>query len=83
MDALKRYKDIVPWKSKIQFWYFHLAIVQYGLRYQLQKDHGEEFVLCIFVQDLLKGYKENIQKKTLDGDNVYAEQCYRTVQAGT
>ena len=33
---------------------FRPAIIQYGLWNHLRIDHGQEFVLCILVQDLLK-----------------------------
>ena len=36
---------------------FRPAIVQFGLWNQLRVDHGQEFVLCIFVQELLKDYR--------------------------
>jgi len=36
---------------------FRPALLQFGLWNQLRVDHGQEFVLCIFVQDLLKGYR--------------------------
>ena len=36
---------------------FRRAIIQYGLWNQLRIDHGQEFVLCIFAQDLLKTYR--------------------------
>ena len=42
---------------------FHPAIIQYGLWMQLGIDHGQGFVLCIFVQDILKAYKENTEKE--------------------
>ena len=36
---------------------FRPAIVQFGLWNQLRIDHCQEFVLCIFVQELLKDYR--------------------------
>ena len=36
---------------------FRPAIIKYGLWDQLRVDHGTEFFLCIFVQDLLKRYR--------------------------
>jgi len=33
------------------------ALVKFGLWNQLRVDHGQEFVLCIFVQDLLKEHR--------------------------
>ena len=41
---------------------FHPAIIQYGLWNLLRIDHDQEFVLCTFVQDLLKTYGENTEK---------------------
>ena len=36
---------------------FRPALMKYGLFDQIRMDHGREFVLCIFVQELLKGYR--------------------------
>ena len=36
---------------------FRPALVKYGLFDQIRMDHGREFVLCIFVQELLKRYR--------------------------
>ena len=36
---------------------FRPALMMYGLFEQIRMDHGREFVLCIFVQELLKGYR--------------------------
>lgn len=36
---------------------FRPALLEYGLWNQLRVDHGQEFVLCLFVQDLLKSYR--------------------------
>ena len=73
MDALECYVDIVPWKSKIQSWYMNLFFTQWLFStVYLRIDHDQEFVLCIFVQDLLKTYRVREHwKRTLDADNVY------------
>ena len=42
---------------------FRPAIIQYGLWNQLRIVLSQEFVLCIFVQDLLKTYRENTEKE--------------------
>ena len=47
----------MPIKNPILI-YEHLfkpALIKYGLFDQIRMDHGREFVLCIFVQELLKG----------------------------
>ena len=36
---------------------YRKALIDYGLWNQLRVDHGREFCLCIFVQDLLKRYR--------------------------
>lgn len=38
------------------------ALVKYGLWNQLRVDHGQEFVLCIYIQDLLKRYRYSEEK---------------------
>ena len=42
------------------------AILKYGLWNQLRIDHGQEFSLCVFVQDLLKNYRQSNEKKSLE-----------------
>lgn len=42
---------------------FRPAILKYGLWNQLRIDHGQEFSLCIFVQDLLKNYRQSTEKE--------------------
>ena len=42
---------------------FRPAILKYGLKNQLRIDHGQEFSLCIFVQDLLKNYRQSTEKE--------------------
>ena len=42
---------------------FHPAILKYGLWNQLRIDHGQKFSLCIFVQDLLKNYRQSTEKQ--------------------
>ena len=42
---------------------FRPAISKYGLWNQLRIDHGQEFSLCIFVQDLLKNYRQSTEKE--------------------
>ena len=42
---------------------FRPAILKYGLWNQLRIDHGQEFSLCIFVQDLLKNYRQGTEKE--------------------
>ena len=42
---------------------FRPAILKYGLWNQLSIDHGQEFSLCIFAQDLLKNYRQNTEKE--------------------
>ena len=39
------------------------AILKYGLWNQLRIDHGQKFSLCIFVQDLLKNYRQSTEKE--------------------
>ena len=41
---------------------FRPALLKYGLWNQLRVDHGNEFVLCLFVQDLLKRYRYSEEK---------------------
>ena len=36
---------------------FRPALIKYGLFEQIRMDHGREFVLCIFIQELLKRYR--------------------------
>ena len=43
---------------------FRPAILKYGLWNQLRIDHGQEFSLCVFVQDLLKNYSQGTEKET-------------------
>lgn len=38
---------------------FRPALIKYGLWDQLRVDHGQEFVLCIFIQELLKEYRHD------------------------
>ena len=42
---------------------FHPGIIQCSLQNQLLIDHGQEFVLCIFVQDLLKTQRESTERE--------------------
>ena len=42
---------------------FRPAILKYGLKNQLRIDHGQEFSLCIFVQDILKNYRQSTEKE--------------------
>ena len=42
---------------------FRPAIFKYGLKKQLRIDHGQEFSLCIFVQDLLKNDRQSTEKE--------------------
>ena len=42
---------------------FRPTIVKYGLWNLLLIDLGQEFVLCNFVQDLLKTYRENTERE--------------------
>ena len=39
------------------FSYYRPLLIEYGLFEQLRVDHGTEFCLCIFVQELLKDYR--------------------------
>ena len=41
---------------------YRKAVSKYGLWNQLRVDHGREFCLCLFVQDLLKGYRTSQEK---------------------
>ena len=41
---------------------FRPALLRYGLWEQLRVDHGQEFNLCIFVQDLLKD-RRNVRNR--------------------
>ena len=43
---------------------FRPAVLKYGLWNQLKIDHGQEFSLCVFVQDLLKNYSQGTEKET-------------------
>ena len=36
---------------------FRPGLIKYGLFDQIRMDHGREFVLCIFVQELLKRHR--------------------------
>ena len=42
---------------------FRPALIKYGLWNQLRVDHGREFVLCLFVQDLLKRHRYSQEKQ--------------------
>ena len=42
---------------------FRPALVEFGIWNQLRVDHGKEFVLCIFVQELLKDYRVEREKR--------------------
>ena len=42
---------------------FRPAIIQYGLWNQLRTVHSQELLLCIFVEDLLKTYREITEKE--------------------
>ena len=41
---------------------FRPALVKCGLWNQLRVDHGQEFVLCIYIQDLIKRYRYSEEK---------------------
>ena len=42
---------------------FSPAMLKYGLWNQLRIDHEQEFSLCLFVQDLLKNYRQSTEKE--------------------
>ena len=42
---------------------FRTAILKHGLWNQLRIDHGQEFSLCAFAQDLLKNYRQSTEKE--------------------
>jgi len=56
------------------------ALSKFGLWNQLRIDHGQEFSLCIFVQDLLKSFRENTEKapwkQTASTDNNVIERLW-------
>ena len=51
---------------------FRPAVSKYDLWNHLRIDFGEEFSLCILVQDLLKNYRQST-KKTLEENDYYTE----------
>ena len=60
---------------------FRPALLKFGCLWdQLRLDHGREFVLCIFVQDLLKYYRRNKQRaawrQTASTDNYVIERFW-------
>ena len=56
------------------------ALVKYGLWNQLRVDHGQEFVLCIYIQDLIKRYRYSEEKapwrQTASTDNNVIERFW-------
>lgn len=48
--------------STFTFFYYRPLLLQYGLFEQLRVDHGTEFCLCIFVQELLKNRRGNTNR---------------------
>lgn len=64
---------------------YYTALVEFGLWNQLRVDHGKEFVLCIFVQDILKGYRlfkdKEPWKQTTSTENNVIERFWPEVNA--
>jgi len=64
---------------------FRPALLEYGLWDQLRVDHGKEFFLCIFVQELLKHYRTSERKRpwaqTPSTDNYVVERIWPEVNS--
>jgi hypothetical protein len=62
---------------------FRPALLRYGLFDQIRMDHGTEFCLCIFVQELLKRYRfdqsRNPWRQTASTSNYVAERMWPEV----
>ena len=62
VDGCSRYiceAIILPVKNPILIYHhlFRPTLLRYGLFDQIRMDHGQEFNLCLFVQELLKEYR--------------------------
>ncbi|XP_020900484.1 uncharacterized protein LOC110239119 isoform X2 [Exaiptasia diaphana] len=72
----------IPKKNPILIYkyLFRPLLLQYGLFEQLRVDHGTEFCLCIFVQELLKNYRYDQRrepwKQTTSTRNYRAERMW-------
>lgn len=62
---------------------FRPALLKYGLFDQIRMDHGTEFCLCIFVQELLKRYRfdqsRHAWRQTTSTSNYVAERMWPEV----
>ena len=53
---------------------FRPILLKCGLFYQIRMDRGQEFCLCVFVQELLKGYE--FDKRRLPWRQIQSTQNY-------
>ena len=57
-------ENCTPFKHKLFLPHeCRLFIEQHGMWDQIRVDHGKEFYLCLYVQDLLKNYHNNCNRK--------------------
>ena len=76
---------IMPVKNPILIYHylFRPILINYGLFDQIRMDHGQEFCLCVFVQELLMGYRFDKRRapwrQTQSTQNYVAERMWPEV----
>ena len=76
---------ILPVKNPILIYHhlFRPILLRYGLFDQIRMDHGQEFCLCVFVQELLKEYRFDKRRlpwrQTQSTQNYVAERMWPEV----
>ena len=81
MNIFALYKVLFHCSTLFYFFCLHRPLLlQYGLFDQLRVDHGTEFCLCIFVQELLKNRRGNTSRapwrQTTSTKNYRAERLW-------